>query len=176
MGGEQGCIATTINGCDNILRPVAIQLTKIQYEQLNARQKENFNFLKVSAVLAEYGYMTMRLSDDWGGADFIAQHIAGTFLKVQLKSRLAFREEYKHKDLYITFYERGDWYLYPHDELLTRVLAETGIGDTVSWKERGGYSFPNLSPQMRKLLEPYKICGSTEGAEMPAAAVDRPES
>jgi hypothetical protein len=35
-------------------------------------------------VLADYGFLTMRLSDDWQGADFIAQHIDGAFLKVQL--------------------------------------------------------------------------------------------
>jgi hypothetical protein len=31
----------------------------------------------VSAVLADYGFMTMRLRDDWQGADFIAQHVEG---------------------------------------------------------------------------------------------------
>lgn len=44
---------------------------KISYRELNARQKENFNFQKVSAVLADYGFVTFRLSDDWQGADFI---------------------------------------------------------------------------------------------------------
>lgn len=69
---------------------MAVRLAKIEYFRLNARQKENYNFLKVSAVLADYGYMTMRVSADWQGADFIAQHIDGTTsLKVQLKSRLA---------------------------------------------------------------------------------------
>ena len=74
--------------------------TKIDPKKLNPREKENYNFLKVSAVLADYGFVTMRLSSDWQGADFIAQHLDGeTFLKVQLKSRLTFdkkiyRQEY----------------------------------------------------------------------------------
>jgi hypothetical protein len=38
-------------------------LERVAYETLNARQKENFNFQKVSAVLADYGYVTIRLSD-----------------------------------------------------------------------------------------------------------------
>jgi hypothetical protein len=68
-----------------------MNLTKIDPTNINSRQKENYNFLKVSAVLADYGFNTMRLSDDWQGADFIAVHIDGeTFLKVQLKSRLGF--------------------------------------------------------------------------------------
>jgi len=137
---------------------VALNLSLIDYRDLNARQKENFNFLKVSAVLADYGFITMRLTDDWQGADFIAQHIDGeTFLKVQLKSRLSFNKKYCGKDLYIVFFHEPDWYLYPHDEVLDCVLSETGIGTTVSWKERGGYSFPGLSKQMASILEPYKI-------------------
>jgi hypothetical protein len=138
---------------------MAIQLRGIEYKNLNARQKENYNFLKLSAVLADYGYTTMRLSDDWQGADFIAQHIdTGQFLKVQLKSRLAFYKKYQDKELYIAFCNEGDWYLYPHDELLELVLTgKKNVGGTKSWDEDGGYSFPSLSVEMRRLLEPYKI-------------------
>jgi len=64
---------------------------RITYNELNPRQKENYNFQKVSGVLADYGYVTIRLSDDWQGADFIAQHIDGErFLKIQLKGCLTF--------------------------------------------------------------------------------------
>jgi hypothetical protein len=50
------------------------RFTPIKYEELNARQQEAFNLQKVSAVLADYGFVTIPLSSDWGGADFIAQH------------------------------------------------------------------------------------------------------
>ena len=144
-----------------------MNLTKIGPTNLNSRQKENYNFLKVSAVLADYGFNTMRLSDDWQGADFIAVHIDGeTFIKVQLKSRLAFDKKYLGKNIYITFPSAADWYLYPHDELLERVLAETNIGDTTSWSN-GDYSFPRLSGQLLSLLKPYKI-GSTADNPTPA--------
>ena len=43
-------------------RDMAINFALIDYQQLNARQKENYNFLKVSAVLADYGFVTMRLT------------------------------------------------------------------------------------------------------------------
>ena len=145
---------------------MALNLARVPYTNLNCRQKENYNFLKVSAVLADYGFMTMRLTDDWQGADFIAQHVDGsTFLKIQLKSRLTFGEKYRGKELYVAFFDDPDWYLYPHDELLDRVLTETGIRDTLSWSEHGAYSFPGLSQKMKALLEPYKICGSTAGIE-----------
>lgn len=57
-----------------------MELKKIEYRKLNARQKENFNFQKVSAILADYGFVTPRLPDDWQGADFIAQHVGGYML------------------------------------------------------------------------------------------------
>jgi hypothetical protein len=142
---------------------MTLQLTRIHYADLNARQKENFNFQKVSAVLADYGFVTLRLSDDWQGADFIAQHIDGeTFLKVQLKGRLSFDRKYCDKDLWVAFSADGEWYLYPHDELLQVVLASMNVSHTLSWTERGGYSFSRLSAALRQLLAPYRVTGSTE--------------
>ena len=43
--------------------------TKIDYNQLNSKQKENYNFHKVASALADYGYDSMRLNNDWQGAD-----------------------------------------------------------------------------------------------------------
>jgi hypothetical protein len=120
-------------------------MDKIAYNTLNARQKENFNFQKVSAVLADYGYVTIRLSDDWNGADFIALHISGSILRIQLKGRLYFDKKYCNKGLYLTFASEGVWYLYPHDELLEKVCAVTQIKSTRSWQDKGIYHFPHLS-------------------------------
>src|ERR1700733_678106 len=98
---------------------------KISYElELSGPQKEAYNFQKVSAVLADFGYITIPLSNDWNGADFIAQALDGvTFLKVQLKSRLTFHVNYYGKQLYICFRDRvqGSWYIYDHDELLEQI-------------------------------------------------------
>jgi hypothetical protein len=81
-----------------------LELSTIEYSNLNSRQKENYNYQKISAVLADYGFITHRLTDDWQGADFIAQHFDGkTFLKVQLKGRLTFDKKYLGKDIYIAF-------------------------------------------------------------------------
>ena len=64
-------------------------MKKINYNKLNPKQQESYNFQKVSSVLADYGFTTIKLSDDWQGSDFIAQSIDGnTFLKIQLKGRL----------------------------------------------------------------------------------------
>ena len=50
---------------------------KIDYNLLNAKQKENFNFQKVAAAFADYGFNCIKLTDDWHGADFLTNHIDG---------------------------------------------------------------------------------------------------
>jgi hypothetical protein len=133
-------------------------LVPISYHSLTSRQKEAYNFQKVSAVLADFGFVTIHLSSDWGGADFIAQHIDGTtFLKVQLKGRLTFDDKYSGKDLHICFHENDVWYLYPHDELLKSLLTEGFFIGTSSWEDKKGYSVPGLSKRLETLLRPYRL-------------------
>jgi hypothetical protein len=136
---------------------MTVNLTRIRYKDLDARQKENYNYQKLAAVLADYGFVTMRLSSDWKGADLIAQHINGDTILVQLKGRLTFCQKYVGKGLYIAFPRRDDRYLYPHDEFLEKVNTMIGIKNTTSWTEKGVYSFPSLSKMMYKLLNQYQI-------------------
>jgi len=81
---------------------------KVTYESLNSRQRESYNYQKISGVLADYGFVTIRLSDDWKGADFLAQHHNGETLRVQLKGRLAFYQKYQGKDLWVCFRDGAD--------------------------------------------------------------------
>lgn len=135
----------------------------VDYNKLNARQKENYNFQKISAVLADYGFVTMRLSDDWLGADFIALHTDGeTFLKVQLKGRLYFEDKYRGKGLYIAFPCGLRWYLYPHDEVLGWVLANGHLAGTTSWDDDGKYHFPKLPEWLQEHLKQYMLAGRAE--------------
>ena len=134
---------------------------KVDYSKLNSRQKENFNFQKVSGVLADYGFSTVRLTDDWQGADFIAQHADGKiFLRVQLKGRLVFKKEYMNKDLQICFPDEDDIYLFPHDEALQIILdSKRVMHGTRSWDEDGSYSWPHLPKWVKPLLQKYKLSG-----------------
>jgi hypothetical protein len=141
---------------------MGINFKRIPYQDLNSRQQETYNFQKVSALLADFGYLTIRLSDDWNGADFIAQHFkTKIFLKVQLKGRLTFDKKYHDKDLYLCFRdgegELADWYMYNHQELLDKVLAEGKLQLTKTWIEDKPYHFPILSEHMKELLKPYLI-------------------
>lgn len=137
-----------------------MKLEKVAYNDLNARQRENFNFQKVSAVLADYGFVTLRLSDDWHGADFIALHISGEALRVQLKSRLTLDRKYQGKNLHVAFPDGGTWYLYPYDELESKILDATSIGSTEFWLVHGNYSYHNLPENIREILNEYRITGN----------------
>lgn len=132
---------------------------KIDYTNLNSRQKENYNFQKVAGHLADYGYNCLRLSDDWNGADFIACHIDGKrFLKVQLKGRLTFEKKYIGKDIYIAFPYDGRWYIYPHDEAMSLLHAQGFMVDSDSWKkDGGGYSMGHISAQKLRILKQYIV-------------------
>ncbi len=135
-------------------------MQKIKYAQLNARQKETYNFQKVSAILADYGYATIKLNDDWNGADFIAQHINGKdYLKIQLKSRLTFDKKYIDREIFICFPYLGQWYLFDHDSTLANFLAEfsEGMLTSKSWTEKGHYSWGTLSVKIMELLEDLRL-------------------
>jgi frataxin-like iron-binding protein CyaY len=114
---------------------------QIEYQELNARQQENYNFAKLAATLADYGFSALRLSDDWQGADLIAIHIDGaTYLKVQLKGRLTFDKKYLGKSIWIAFRTAGSWYLYDHDTWLEEI-ARKHIENSKAWREDGEYSW-----------------------------------
>ena len=122
---------------------------KVDYKNLNGRQKENYNFQKMSAKLAEYGFNCLRLTDDYKGADFIACHIDGeTFLKVQLKGRLEINRKYCNKNIYITFRHSindnmVNYYIYEHDDFFNHACNSSEVENSQSWRENGIYNWPN---------------------------------
>jgi|TARA_B100002019_G_C20793443_1_gene367707 hypothetical protein len=135
-----------------------IKLEKVNYYKLSSREKENYNYAKISSSLSEYGFQTIKLSDDWQTADFIAQHIdKKTFLKVQLKSRLSIDKKYLNKDIWICFREKNFIYLYPHDKTCEFIKNNTNIKNTESWKKRGHYYWPKIPKNLMSFLNKYKF-------------------
>ena len=131
---------------------------KVGYGKLSSRQQENYNFSKISALLAEYGFNTLRLTDDWQGADFIANHIdGGTFLKVQLKGRFTLDKKYIGKNIWICFPHQSAWYLYPHDEVMSGLAEYSNIQNTDAWKKLGIYHKSNPTKRDMELLKNYKL-------------------
>ena len=130
----------------------------VLYVELNSRQKENYNFHLVAARLAEYGYNSMRVTDDWQGADFIACHIDGDrFMKVQLKGRLTLDQKYEGKDIHIAFRHGDQCYVYPHDEMVEQVEKLGKISSSASWSDHRSYSWPQPPVLAKNILEAYKV-------------------
>lgn len=127
-----------------------MQLNRVNYKELNAKQKENYNFHKVAAALAEYGYNSMRLNDDWQGADFIAVR-GDEMLKIQLKGRFTVDKKYRGKDIYISFIEDGKIKIYKHDEAVNLLPEKTK--NTESWAEKGGYSWGKTPKQYESIIK-----------------------
>ena len=115
-----------------------MDLQKIDYKDLNARQKENYNYHKVASALAEYGFNSMRLSDDWQGADFISVN-GDDMVKFQLKGRFTIDKKYIGKDIYIAFIEEEKIKIYNHDKAVS--IIPDNIKDSDSWSKYGGYSW-----------------------------------
>jgi hypothetical protein len=135
-------------------------MKKVDYQSLNSKQQESYNFQKLSAVLADYGYTTILLADDYNGADFLAVSMTdGNILKVQLKGRLFFSRKYLGKNLMMAFKDmRDNWYFYPHDELCESVHKINNFQNSeISWVDKGTYSWSRLPANLKTLLEPYKL-------------------
>lgn len=140
-----------------------LALSKISYTELNPRQQETYNFQKIAATLADFGFNCMRLTSDWNGADFLADHISGNqTLHVQLKSRLTIKSTYPD-DLYIAFPSTDSpiqpriWYMISHGTLLQLVKTHTQWLETSSWLEKGLYHSANPNKALLTALEKYKI-------------------
>ncbi len=134
---------------------------RVTYDDLNARQKENYNFQKVSACLADYGFNCLRLTDDWQGADFIACHIDGeTVLKIQLKGRVTIAKKYLNKDIHIAFRHDGNCYVYEHDVLVCSIEERhPSTMNTVSWHDDGNCNWGRPPQWLLALLAEHNLLG-----------------
>lgn len=130
----------------------------IDYKTLNARQKELFNFQKIAATLADYGYNCIKLADDWQGADFLAYHVNKTeTLKIQLKSRITIQKKYAGKDIWIGFPHNKDWYVIEHDRLVEKIGKHTTWLGSSAWQTGGAYSSVSINLELLNDLAENKL-------------------
>ena len=131
----------------------------VNYRDLTAKQKEAFNFAKLSAVLADYGFSCTRVVDDDKGPDFVAYHApSGDMLRVQQKSALSVHWVYEGKDLWIAFHVDQIWYLVEHDrlrDLVDEVTPQARFTPTRIREKR--YFTHHPSKALLAKLEPYKM-------------------
>lgn len=121
-----------------------MEFQHIGYEQGTgavAKEIETYNFHKAAAVLAEYGFDCIRLSNDWKGADFLAhRNSTGETLQVQLKTCLVIGKDYAD-DLYMCFPLDGTdstWYLIKHGELVD-IMKQHAPDWFARYQARGGF-------------------------------------
>ena len=149
-----------------------MRLRRITYDDLNPKQKEIYNFQKVAALLADYGFNCIKLADDRQGADFLAYHEDGsTSLKVQLKARAVISRKYQGKDLYLAFPAASRWYFLPHDELIEIAAETTSWLWSSSWIERGNYHSARPSRRMLGRLSEHALEGSSATAAVGCGTV-----
>jgi|TARA_B100000575_G_C23019590_1_gene587133 hypothetical protein len=126
-------------------------LKKIVYSKLNSKQKENYNFHKAASKLVEYGYNSIKLNDDWKGADFICVSSVGQeMIKVQLKGRFTIDKKYLGKDIHIIFIEKSEIRMYKHDEAVN--VATENVLNSKSWKEKGCYHWNKTPHHYNKII------------------------
>lgn len=143
--------------------------TKREFEHISyeggtgqrSKEVETYNFHKAASVLAEYGFDCIRLSNDWGGADFLAHHKGkNRTLRVQLKSALVVDKKYKSDpDLYMCFpldKEEERWYLVKHSDLLKIVKDHAPkMLEKKSWREKGNAWTWTVKQPVGDELKPY---------------------
>jgi hypothetical protein len=130
----------------------------IDYKKLNGKQKELFNFQKLAATLADYGFNCIKLADDWQGADFLAYPMNGeTTLKIQLKSRITINQKYSDKEIWIAFPYDHHWYLIDHTCLIEKIGKHTTWLTSDAWIKGGGYHSANINSDLLKDLAENKL-------------------
>jgi hypothetical protein len=141
------------------------EFSKIDYSQLNAKQQEVHNFHQIAARLAQYGYATYPIRDDWNGGDMIARHMTDTgrqTLTIQIKSRVTFGRKYQNKGLWIGFPLRETIYVYPHDDVLAsyeklRKTKGQPLDDSGAWSEGGLVHWAKPTKDLLAILAPYRL-------------------
>ncbi len=120
-------------------------LKKVRYEDLKSKEKESYNFAKVSGRLADFGFECSAVNSDGHGADMIAYHyLSGALFAIQLKGRPGVYRKYAGKNLWVAFidWELGELCLYSHDQAVV-MFEQSSSARTSSWMDKGEYHYPS---------------------------------
>jgi hypothetical protein len=111
---------------------------------------------ELTTLLLQQGYnVFLPVYDE--GIDLIAHREMDDDLKlIQQKSRWTIARKYIGRNIWIAFRDRGEWYLAPHDELVTLADA-AGYTATPSWTEKGLYHQKAMTKVLRESCEVYRL-------------------
>jgi hypothetical protein len=135
--------------------------TMIDYDKLSGKEQESFNSTKLRAAMSDWGYLESFIvnGDKWGPDILFYKSSDATIMKVQLKGRPFLDRHYCEKDIHIAFQDRenSEWYVYPHDDIMAKVLATGRLVGTKSWDIKGSWSWSYIPPWLGDILNPWKI-------------------
>ena len=90
------------------------------------------------------------------------------FIKVQIKNRMWLGKIKAGKDIHIAFPCDGRYYIYPHDEIMEKILKERNVGNTISWCEDGIYNWASPPKWAQELIAPYEVTESIYNRAKPS--------
>ncbi len=92
-------------------------------------------------------------------SDYISGDPAGPRSRVQRLNRFMIKKDWENQDLWLDCPAKGSRYLIEHDRFKAIVGENTNALNTRSWKQGGMYSWPDLSQELLKEIQPYKQSG-----------------
>jgi hypothetical protein len=111
---------------------------------------------ELTTLLLRQGYNVFLPVYDEGIDLIIHRESDGDFKLIQQKSRWTIAQKYVGRNIWMAFWDRGEWFLAPHDVLV-------GFGDmagytaTLSWTEKGNYHRATMTRDLRERCEKYKL-------------------
>lgn len=118
---------------------------------------EAINRTELDAVMLRRGYIPFLPVID-SGIDVVYFREADRDLRfVQAKGRVCIDQKYAGRKIEIAFSEDGQWYLYPHDDLVEFCKVARLWLHTPSWREKGGYSVKKIPEPMREWMGQWRL-------------------
>jgi len=138
-------------------------MNPINYSALNSKAQGQYNFIKLSSVLADYGLTTTHKTTN-KSADFALGFLDGhskQTWQVQLKSRPTVNEKYRGNGLFIAFpldstQPTKQWVIVNHDEFEQQLLSR---GMKLYTASRSQWSSAKVTADVANWLQAKSIIG-----------------
>ena len=123
------------------------------------KQWRHPNVGRAADALARYGYVCSAPPEATQYVDIVAQRPEqADFVSVRAPGRVGIYKKWMGSDIHVIFPDiLGIWYLVPHDELVKLVGDTTPWLQSVSWRDRGGYSAASPSRRLSTVLREFAL-------------------
>ncbi|OLV16108.1 hypothetical protein [Deinococcus marmoris] len=133
-----------------------LKFEKTDRAHVSSPERQQLRYQELAAILGEYGYLTAWNPGKY--THFSMRHVGSSQeLRVRVSGRLLLRKDMLGGDHWLAFQDQDQWYLAPHDELVSAVHGVTSYQTSESWLSGGLHSFPGLSGGISAVLKPYVV-------------------